>query len=123
MTQGSVLGNLNRLFVAGCMIATFGAGRVGAQQKIETEVVTLRDGGFYPSKITRPAGTFLLVVLNRSHANSVSPGITGPGASVVVGVASMLDLKQSFLLTLSANSYTLTDSAHAAWTPLTIVLH
>jgi len=123
MANVSLFRVMARMLAAACLIATIGASRSGAQQKIESELVTLRDGGFYPSKIVRPSGTFFLVVLNRSHANKISLGITGPGASVIAAVEDIVDLKQSYLLELTANTYVLKDSAHPGWTPLTITLH
>jgi hypothetical protein len=108
---------------AACLLFFLGASTIVAQNKLEVEIVTLRDGGFYPSKITRPAGKFLLVVKNRSHAKQVQLGITRSDTTVIASVQQVIDLTQDYSLDLPAATHTLKDSAHPSWIPLTIVTH
>ncbi len=109
--------------VAAAWLAVVCGGTARAQQKIQAEVVTLRDGGFSPAQISRPAGQFLLVVKNRSHAAKVSLGITALDLSTVAPVQDFLGVGKDYMLTLTASTYVLKDSAHPTWTPLTIVVH
>jgi hypothetical protein len=92
--------------------------------KLEVEVVTLRDGGFYPDNLTRPAGKFVLVVINRSHATQPQFGITSSSsAAVVAAVEQVLDISKVYPLELAAGTYVLKDSTHPKWGMLTIVTH
>jgi len=94
-----------------------------ATAKIEVEVVTLRDGGFYPNKITRPAGQFVLLVINRSHAVEPQFGITNSAASAIAAVESVAGVYKGYILQLAADTYLLSDSSHPSWSKLTIVTH
>ena len=66
---------------------------VMSQHKIEAEVVSLRDGGFFPSTITRPHGKFLLVVKNRSHASEIILGVTRHDGTVIAAAEKVDRLK------------------------------
>lgn len=90
--------------------------------KIEAEVVSLRVGGFFPPKITRPPGQFLLVVKNRAGTTSMTLSIASKEAAMAVPSASVLGFNQDYLLNLAPDTYVLADSSHPKWTPLTIVI-
>jgi hypothetical protein len=92
-----------------------------SQSKLEAELVILRDGGFYPPTITRPAGNFILLVKNRSHANQVQLSLTRSDASVIAASEQVNDINKAYVLVLTAGTYTLQDSAHPSWGQLTIV--
>src|SRR5580658_8468058 len=79
--------------------------RAQTPQKLEVEIVTLRDGGFYPNKITRPAGTFMLLVLNRSHANQIQLGINSSEGTVIAAVEQMTDVTKSYVFPFPADTY------------------
>ena len=96
---------------------------VSGPAKIEVELVTLRDGGLYPSKIKRTAGKVLLIVKNRSHSNQMQLGVTRSDGSVIAAVEAITALSQDYFLDLPAGEYTLKESGHPGWTPLTIVTH
>lgn len=96
---------------------------VTSQAKIQVEVVTLRDGGFYPSTLIRPAGNFLLVVKNRSHATEVELGIARSDATVVVAAEQVITINRDYILDLPGGTYTLRDSSHPKWVPLSIITH
>jgi hypothetical protein len=42
------------------------------EERVEAEVITLRPGGFEPAEITRPRGSFILAVNNRSGSSEVA---------------------------------------------------
>src|SRR5882672_7618645 len=55
-----------------------------AKVTVETEVVYIGRGGFFPSHITRPPGKFRLLVLNHSGLRSLKPHLVdAPGTSLV----------------------------------------
>jgi hypothetical protein len=106
------------LLCAGLLATSLWAG-----QKLEAEVVSLRNGGFSPAKITRPAGQqFLLVIKNRAGTDQMTLSIAHNNGLSVEASATIKDLDQDYLLNLTAGTYTLTDSSHPKWTPLTIVV-
>jgi hypothetical protein len=86
--------------------------RLHGQQILQAEVVILPDGGFSPSKTTRAQGKFLLVIGNRSQANSITLGVARNDGLSKVASANGVDLNQDYLLNLPSASYIVTDSAH-----------
>lgn len=88
--------------------------------KIEVEVVQLTKNGCFPSTIQRPAGSFRLLVLNRTGVQNVQFSLAG---GVVGGVLNAVAAKQfsavetnwAQLLNLAAGQYTISapnDSQH-----------
>ena len=119
MIQKLIARRFGKTVVAGLL--AFASAGVGGAQKLEMELVYLRDGGFTPSKITRPKGKFILVVKNRSHVDNAMLGITGVGGSILAPTTALVGLNQDYVLDLPATTSVLIDAAHPTWTPLTIV--
>ena len=115
---------LRKLALAILIVAC--AGTTGAQrnsQITDVQIVTLLDGGFYPSKITHAAGVrFLLFVVNRAHTNQMQLGMTrNSDGSVALAQELVTDWNRSYVLNLTADTYVFKEWSHPNWTPLTIV--
>jgi hypothetical protein len=93
-----------------------------AQGKMEAELVTIRDGGFVPARVTRPAGPFLLVVKNRTRESEVDLSLVRQDGTVINAIEKVTAVDRDYMLTLPASTYVLKDSAHPSWTSLTIVI-
>lgn len=118
-----IVTNSSRLILA-CFWTVLGQSQTAPNVgKVEVELVTLRDGGFYPSTITRSAGKFLLIVKNRSHSHQVQYGVTRSDAAVVAPVETVIAISRDYILDLPAGTYLLRESSHPNWTPLTVVTH
>jgi hypothetical protein len=104
------------------MCVTIPLSDLSAQQKIPIAVVSLRDGGFFPQKITCSSGKLLLVVKNKSQADNIILGMARTDGLTAIPAAATPQLSQDYVLTLGSGTYTLTDSAHPKWTPLTLIV-
>lgn len=99
-------------------------GTPAVQGTIEVEVAFLRDAGFTPSEIERPAGPFFLAIKNRSRADSMAVQVVRneDGKVLVVPVSSLAG-GQTFLLTLAHGIHVVADTDHPNRSPLTITIH
>jgi hypothetical protein len=86
------------------------------KQRIEGEIVGLTSHGFEPSSITRPTGTFLLVIENDSGLEAVtvllSPGV---GAPLVNTRVPREQRTWSTIVDLPPGTYRLTEPTHSDW--------
>lgn len=87
-----------------------------AQERVETEIITLKPTGFEPSQITRPAGRFFLAITNRSGLEEVSLRLTAEGGNKVKE-SRVLRKKPRWrdLVDLPPGHYTLTEANHPEW--------
>lgn len=85
-------------------------------QKVETELLTIRRTGFHPSRVSRPEGKFLLAVSNRSGAVELNLRLHSvTGVRLVETRVSNKQLYWSGLVTLPAGEYVLTEANHPNW--------
>ena len=111
-------------FVPALAIMGLAASCLNAQQKLEAELASLRDGGFTPSAIQRPAGPFLLVIKNRSSVQSMAVQLVRKdNGEVIVAPVSGKSPGQSYLLTLSPGVHVLSDADHPERLGMTITIH
>jgi len=105
-----------------CGVAMLPCAHLNGQEKIKAEVVFLRDGGFFPNTIQRRPGKFLLIVKHRSSASEISLGIVRSDKKVMIANSKELASSRDFVLELGVGDYTVADSNHPDWTPLTITV-
>jgi hypothetical protein len=83
---------------------------------IETELITVTPHGFEPREITRPKGTFLLLVENRSGLNSVEPQLILTGGVKLLDIAIPREEPDwSEVVNVQPGIYLLTESNHPTW--------
>lgn len=93
------------------------APRFGAERiKVETEIITLRPEGFEPASITRPQGTFILLLDNRSGLAEIQVNLDVERGSRMRQVSLARENSDwSDGLDLPPGSYLLTEAAHPEW--------
>lgn len=111
---------VRRFFVVFWAMTLITSTDLTGQQKIEAEVVFLRDSGFFPNTIQRKPGKFLLIVKNRSHASEISIGVASHSQQVLVAPTNAVASSHNFTLNLVAGDYAVTDANHPNWSQLTI---
>ena len=84
-------------------------------QIIEEVTLTIREEGFTPAELTRPAGRFLLSIDNRSDAEEFTFLINLNGKRMRQIRVQRGTLDWSELINLPAGHYTLTEVNHPAW--------
>jgi hypothetical protein len=89
---------------------------------LEAEVVILRYGKFFPQKIERKPGKFVLVVCNSSPGDAISIGVVSGTQAVVPSAAPSAARYQDFDIDLAAGTYSMVDSAHPQRAPVTITI-
>lgn len=84
--------------------------------KVETEIITLLPEGFEPSSITRPQGTFILLLDNRSGLTAVQINLDGDGGGRLRQKSiPREDPDWSDVLDLPPGDYLLTEADHPEW--------
>jgi hypothetical protein len=112
---------------ASLMLLAFGGVAGGASKPtLQAEVVYLRNGGFYPHAITRPAGQFVLVVVNRSGPGAIALSVKSALLNSASTAAASGDVSpaqsQSIVLNLAAGKYYVSDLNHPSWPVMTLTL-
>jgi len=90
--------------------------RSSSRKKVQTELITINPGGFFPRTITRSKEAFFLAVDNRSGAPDVTLRLsrkTGSKVHEVLVTRNQPDWVELFDLT--PGDYELTDADHLAW--------
>ena len=88
-----------------------------AEERLEGELVVVGPNGFEPAEITRPAGSFLLIVDNRSGLEQVRvrvERVTGRERLHDVPL-SRKEYSWNTLLRLPPGDYVLTEAGHPDW--------
>lgn len=95
----------------------FGAEAVGVSQQPQKVTVTLMEDGFNPPSITRPAGTFLLAIDNRSGVGELSFHLLHDGRQGRTLEFRVPPAAQGFSqpINVEAGEYTLKEVNHPAW--------
>jgi hypothetical protein len=89
---------------------------VSAQNRVETEIVTLGSTGFEPGALTRPQGRFYLEVDNRSELPEVEFKIsTESGQQLFQAIVPHEQLDWQQELDLAPGRYLLTEANHPEW--------
>lgn len=84
--------------------------------KVETEIITLRPEGFEPSSITRPQGTFFLLLDNRTGLAGIQINLDGEAGSPMRQVNIPRENSDwSDGLDLPPGVYLVTEAAHPEW--------
>lgn len=84
--------------------------------KVETEIITLRAEGFEPASITRPQGTFFLLLDNRSGLTEIQINVDREAGSRIRQVSIPRENSDwSDGLDLPPGVYQLTEAAHPEW--------
>ena len=93
------------------------------QSNLQEELIFFRDGGFAPAQIHRPAGPFLLAIVNRSKVSAMALRLVRQADdSVVVAATPSGALTQRNLLNLASGVHVMSETGHPGWTPLTITI-
>ena len=88
----------------------------GATQSLPGVVITLHPQGFEPKEITRPAGTFLLIVNDYSRLDSTSLRLESASGIQLNGAASQKETpKWVQTQTLAQGEYILREENHPQW--------
>lgn len=85
-------------------------------ERVESEIVTIRPTGFEPSRITRPPGKFYLFVENLTGLGEVNLRLEALGAARLFDVRVPLakrDWRQ--LVELPPGEYSVTEADHPNW--------
>lgn len=84
--------------------------------QLEAEIITITPHGFEPSEITRPAGSFVLFIEDRSGFEQVSPQLTRLAGLRVFNLRIPREQPDwSDVVNLQPGVYLLTDSDHPTW--------
>lgn len=84
--------------------------------QLDSVLITINRGGFYPAALSRPKGKFFLLVENRSEAREVDlriDRVAGDRLRKVKVSSGQLDWTE--LLDLSPGEYRLTEAKHPDW--------
>jgi hypothetical protein len=87
-----------------------------ASDRLEAELVTIKPSGFEPAEITRPQGSVLLAIYNRSGLEEVNLRLeveSGPRLREVRVPRKRLDFKE--IVDLHPGRYRLTELNHPEW--------
>lgn len=88
----------------------------GDKLRVETEVITLRPEGFEPASITRPQGTFILLLDNRTGLTAIQINLDGEaGGRLRQESIPRENADWSDVLDLAPGVYLLTEGAHPEW--------
>ncbi len=83
---------------------------------LESELITITRRGFEPREITRPAGSFLLFLENRSGLRAIVLQLkSGNGEGVREARLTREDSDWNSVVTLPAGRYLLTEANHPRW--------
>jgi len=86
------------------------------RQRIEGEIITLSPHGFEPRQITRPPGTFLLVVGNESRLPLVTLRLNDNLGLPILNVLVARERRiWSEIVNLPPGNYRLTEATHPEW--------
>jgi hypothetical protein len=84
--------------------------------RLDSVLITINQGGFYPAALSRPKGKFFLLVENRSEVREVDlrlDRVTGNRLREVKAPSGQLDWTE--LLDLNPGEYRLTEAKHPNW--------
>lgn len=122
-----------KLLSAVCLLVAVGAAAVGAhawlsptaprrppaeqkEEQIEAELVTATPDGFDPAEITRPKGSFYLVVDNLAGLPELNLRLTGEaGHSLHEARVPRGQADWTALLDLNPGTYVLREAEHPGW--------
>lgn len=89
------------------------------RERVEAELITLTPNGFAPAEITRPAGRFLLLVVNRSGEADINLRLEaeddGRGARRRIPAFERRRRQRHDIVDLPPGRYTLTIADHPDW--------
>jgi len=90
--------------------------RSAPPEQLEAEVITILPSGFEPTKITRPAGKFLLAIENRSGVKRVDFYLSAESGSRIFQVSRPWERPDwTEVVNPPPGRYVLSEANHPAW--------
>jgi hypothetical protein len=86
------------------------------KQRVEGEIIAITSHGFEPTQITRPTGSFLLVVDNRSGLQAITLLLNGDVGLPLRNVLVRREQRNwSDIVDLPPGNYALKEATHPGW--------